>query len=199
MTLPFARYCWALLLLLASGLGACQRGGYQFQDSVAPTCQLLKPAFPVKSAVAVLASASIVLPSKSYRQQLPTPHRRVQRVQALRSKASPLLVLQAGKAAARLTVSAPDGPPLPPDNQPLRHRSRGIAVLLALLSITYIPLSLHNFYLGYYGRGAAAVALLLVGLSLVVLGWNSFPFGAAGLAPIGYVGLLMLAGWLLWQ
>ncbi|RZL08961.1 MAG: hypothetical protein EOO62_14565 [Hymenobacter sp.] len=71
-------------------------------------------------------------------------------------------------------------------------------MLLALLSITYVPFSLHNFYLGYYGRGAAAIALLVVGVALLFVGWPGFLFGGS-LTAIGYVGLAMLGGWLLWQ
>jgi hypothetical protein len=70
--------------------------------------------------------------------------------------------------------------------------------MLAFLSLTYIPFSLHNFYLGYYGRGVLAIAMLLVGLFLVVIGWPSFLFGSSMLL-IGYLGLAILGGWCLWQ
>ena len=81
----------------------------------------------------------------------------------------------------------------------IRHRSRALAIVLAALSVTYIPLSLHNFYLGYYGRGAAAIALLLVGVCLLLLGTPAIAFGAAGLGAVGYLGIGVLAGWFFWQ
>jgi hypothetical protein len=81
----------------------------------------------------------------------------------------------------------------------VRYRSRAIAIVLAVLSLTYLPLSLHNFYLGYYGRGAAAIGLMLVGISLVGLGLIGGLFSATGLTGVGIVGLAMLAGWFIWQ
>ncbi|RZK19352.1 MAG: hypothetical protein EOO56_14295 [Hymenobacter sp.] len=81
----------------------------------------------------------------------------------------------------------------------MQHRSRAVAIILAVLSVSYLPLSLHNFYLGYYGRGAAAIALLLVGIFLLALGFPSLFFGTGSLMAISFVGLAMLAGWFLWQ
>lgn len=75
---------------------------------------------------------------------------------------------------------------------------RGIALILAFLSFTYVPLSLHNFYLGYYGRGAAAIGLLLAGLFLLLIGWPSFLFSGS-LTFVGALGLAILGGWFLWQ
>jgi TM2 domain-containing membrane protein YozV len=62
-----------------------------------------------------------------------------------------------------------------------------------------LPLSLHNFYLGYYGRGAAAIALLLAGLYLVLLGFFGGLYSGAGLTFLVAIGTAMLGGWFIWQ
>jgi asparagine N-glycosylation enzyme membrane subunit Stt3 len=86
---------------------------------------------------------------------------------------------------------------LGPTTEPVHYRSRAIAIILAILAFTYVPLSLHNFYLGYYGRGALAIAVLLVASSLAVLGL----FGGlnGGIAFVGAIGIAMLAGYFIWQ
>ncbi|RZK28713.1 MAG: hypothetical protein EOO63_10625 [Hymenobacter sp.] len=85
------------------------------------------------------------------------------------------------------------------DDAPPTQRSRAVAILLAALAITYLPLSLHNFYLGYYGRGAAAIGLLVVGSYLLLVGTLGFLTASSGLTVVGYIGLGLLAGWFLWQ
>jgi hypothetical protein len=84
-----------------------------------------------------------------------------------------------------------------PTAEPVRYRSHAVAIILALLAVTYLPLSLHNFYLGYYDRGALAIALLLVASSLAVLGLFASLNG--GIAFVGAIGVAMLAGWFIWQ
>ncbi|MGI4862560.1 MAG: hypothetical protein ACRYFZ_01460 [Janthinobacterium lividum] len=104
----------------------------------------------------------------------------------------------AARAAASVAVRAPQQQPELRD-KPVRHRSRLIAILLAALSITYLPLSLHNFYLGYYGRGAAAIGLVVVGLSLVVIGFLGSVYPGTGLVVVGIIGTALLGGWFVWQ
>lgn len=99
----------------------------------------------------------------------------------------------AAPASARLQRQEPG-----PVDKPARHRSRTTAILLAVLSLTYLPFSLHNFYLGYYGRGALAIAIVVVGSSLAVLGLFAGLFNG-GIALVGVIGLAILAGWLIWQ
>ena len=198
--LSVAFYCW--LLLLASCLGACQRASYTFQRSAATPYQVLPPAPMVES-----GATATIMSSRPQPSSLPSRGRRFARLGGRRAARYPVvsraktsllprrkLVGAAGHVASQVRRQQEPAP----GAAPLRHRSRGIALLLAILSITYVPLSLHNFYLGYYGRGALAIALLVVGIYLVTIGFIGFLFGGAP-AAIGYVGLLLLAGWLGWQ
>jgi TM2 domain-containing membrane protein YozV len=78
----------------------------------------------------------------------------------------------------------------------VRYRSRAIAGLLAFLTI---PFGLHNFYLGYYGRGAISVGLVVLSFYLMAAGSIGFLFGvASATTPIFYLGIAMLllaVGW----
>ncbi len=187
-----------LFLLLAVSLAACHRSSYQFQSSIAPS-QLLHSIPMLESAAVSSTLPPCALSSRSRPRLIHTPSHSLKQVVVLSIKAPHLLPHQASSEATSLSASVQARPQFSPSgDQPVRHRSQGVALLLALLSITYIPLSLHNFYLGYYGRGAAAIALSIIGLFLLLAGSISFPFGG-GLTPIGYVGLLMLAGWFIWQ
>lgn len=62
-----------------------------------------------------------------------------------------------------------------------------------------MPLSLHNFYLGHYGRGAASIALVITGTYLVVLGFLTSLFSGGGMVGLGLIGLAMLGVWSFWQ
>jgi hypothetical protein len=53
--------------------------------------------------------------------------------------------------------------------------------------------------LGYYGRGAVAIALAITGTSLVVLAFLGSIFSGFALVGWGAVGLAILGGWFLWQ
>lgn len=196
--LSIASYYW--LLVLASCLGACHRASYTFQRSVATTYQAL-PWSPVVenkeiATITSLRPCRISLPNKKRRLIQPAAHCSVTPLAVVRTKMPPRGRLASATARVANRVRFQQEPVL--DTIPLRHRSRGIALLLAILSITYVPLSLHNFYLGYYGRGALAIALLVVGIYLLAIGFVGLLFGGAP-AALGYVGLFMLAGWLGWQ
>jgi hypothetical protein len=198
--LSVAFYCW--LLVLASCLGACQRASYTFQRSAATAYQVLPPTPVVESEeTATITSSrqrSIALPSKKrWFGRLGARRAAAQRV-VLRVK-MPLVPRRKLAGVARRVPNQVRRQQEPaPGAAPVRHRSRGIALLLVILSLTYLPLSLHNFYLGYYGRGALAIALLVVGICLVTIGFIGFLFGGAPSA-LGYIGFLMLVGWLGWQ
>jgi hypothetical protein len=190
-------YCW--LLFLASSLGACQRASYTFQRSAATTYQVVPPAPLVeREETALLTSPrprAVGAPRKRARFAR-LKHRSATQAAMVRVKTPPKSNL--ANAAMQVAHRGQLRQEPAPGATPLRHRSRGIALLLAILSITYLPLSLHNFYLGYYGRGALAIGLLVVGIYLLAIGFVGFLFGGAP-AVLGYVGLLLLAGWTFWQ
>ncbi|MFD1469259.1 NINE protein [Hymenobacter caeli] len=69
-----------------------------------------------------------------------------------------------------------------------RQRSRGVALVLALL---FGGLGLHLFYLGYYGRGTLYLVLTLVGVLLFSLAAIALVVAVAGGSTSGLVGLLV--------
>jgi hypothetical protein len=58
---------------------------------------------------------------------------------------------------------------------------------------------LHNFYLGYYGRGALTVGLTIAGTYLMLLGLLGTIFSGTGLVGLGLVGVAILIGCSAWQ
>lgn len=68
----------------------------------------------------------------------------------------------------------------------MRHRSKGIALILALLTGLYGG---HRFYLGYRGQGIASI-----GLALLV----PYLFFIGGIAGNSLAGILLLAGLGIW-
>jgi hypothetical protein len=193
-------FCRCLILLLIVGISACQRSTYLFQ-------RVAEPEHPTLGANLATTSALIIAPAKQptavssseYRPWHQNKHR-VRRLPAAIHRADIVPVLRAATLVSQTKMAfRPKQGPLPPSDQPVRHRSRALTLLLALLGITYLPLSLHNFYLGYYGRGAIAIMLLVAGVYLLFIGTAGLLFAEPSLAPIGYAGLVMLAGWLYWQ
>lgn len=187
--------CGLLLGLLAGSLGACQRASYHFQPVVSTAPQALAPERSAESAVVTITAAPpAAAPAESHWRRPHALHRsarpRLGRVLAPRLFARPV-------AAAH--IAAPAAQRQEPGAQPVRYRSRGIAILLAALLLLGIPLSLHNFYLGYYGRGAIALALVMVGTALVVLAFLESIFAGFALVGLAAIGLAMLGGWFLWQ
>jgi hypothetical protein len=181
-----------LLGLLAGSLGACQRASYQLQPGASTGPQAITPELRVESAVVTIAAAPpTAAPVESHRKRPSSFHcsarTRSGRVLAPRLFARPAAA--ASVAAPALRQQEPG-----PGTQPVRYRSKGLAILLAILSITYLPLSLHNFYLGYYGRGAVAIALAITGTSLVVLAFLGSIFSGFALVGWGAVGLAILGG-----
>ncbi len=73
-----------------------------------------------------------------------------------------------------------------PRPEPVRHRSRGIALVLALV-LGFV--GAHRFYLGYYGSGLLYVAgVLTFALVLSLVGLALFGGGIAG--ALGYLTVL---------
>lgn len=187
------------MLVLAGSVGACQRASYQFQPIDVAVYQPASPVPLGESAVVTIVAPPAAQCSSS--QQKARPHRRhaavrlrIRPIHALR----PLVATHAA-ATASVAVRAPRQRQDPgPVAEPVRYRSQGVAVLLAILSVIYLPLSLHNFYLGYYGRGAAAIGLLVLGVSLFAAGFAGALFGGEALS-IAYVGVAILGGWFIWQ
>jgi len=188
-----------LALLVAAGVGGCQRANYQLQPIAKTVCQPLPYAPALESAVVRIAAPPATQFIESHRELQRHPRQLAKSPLSVRMK-TPLVVVRPPTTAARVATRAARLPQEPgPVTKPVRYRSRGIAILLAALSLTYLPLSLHNFYLGYYGRGALAIALVVIGTYLVVLSFLGSLFSGTGLVGLGLIGLAMLGGWFVWQ
>lgn len=190
-------YRWALFLLVGSSLGACQRAAFQFQPvATAPYLIAATMQKPDEPLAVPRRQAAALVPVAARPRRVRHPRHLARAVST--SNAASFHGLHRSAVSATLTASgfSQQQPTTPPKSE--RHRLRGIALILAFLSFTYVPLSLHNFYLGYYGRGAAAIGLLLAGLFLLLIGWPSFLFSGS-LTFVGALGLAILGGWFLWQ
>lgn len=203
--LPSLLFRCYLALLAAMLLGSCQRATYSFQvearyEALVPASDVITISDANVFALPANLQTAAAVAANPIRHRQPRHCGQVAtRYVALRL---PRLLPVSGRAAvtspqsfdSTKAVAQPGA-----DLVPGRQRSRAIAIVLAVLSISYLPLSLHNFYLGYYGRGAAAIALLLVGTYLLVLGSLGIVFGPTSLSIIGYLGIGLLAGWFFWQ
>ncbi|OGX86334.1 hypothetical protein BEN47_01945 [Hymenobacter lapidarius] len=76
-------------------------------------------------------------------------------------------------------------------NPPERYRSRGIALLLAIVPFFYSILGLHRFYLGYAGRGIAYLLGGLLAVSVVYFEGVLLGFGSFSIAALLILGILM--------
>ena len=200
MRFPFIVHRW-LLLLAVVGVGGCQRASYQLQPVVEAAYQPPPSAQAPGSAVVTIPAQPAAQPSASYQEMRQQLHRSAARPHRVRIKA-PLARARLSAAASAATQARRQQHPQQepgPVLTPVRYRSRGLAIVLAALSLTYLPLSLHNFYLGYYGRGVLAIALVVVGTYLLLLGFLGSLFSGGGLVGLGLVGLAMLGGWFIWQ
>ncbi|OGX86700.1 TM2 domain-containing protein [Hymenobacter glacialis] len=88
---------------------------------------------------------------------------------------------------ARLPHAARHDEPNPPE----RYRSRGIALLLAIVPFFFSILGLHRFYLGYTGHGVAYLLGIMVAIFLLYLGAVGIAFGSNGFTAIVLLGFLM--------
>lgn len=189
---------WVLALLLALSLGACQRAAYQFQPIASTADPIAMPALAMESDVAVAAAQPVVQLGASQRAIRRRLRFSAGRPRAQRSVVVSLPVLRKAAVATKMAVPLHHQQQEPgPTTEPVHYRSHAVSIILALLAITYLPLSLHNFYLGYYDRGALAIVLFLVASGLTVLGL--FAGLSGGIAFVGAFGLAMLAGWFIWQ
>lgn len=198
MVAPFTSHRWVWALLLALSLGACQRAAYQFQPIASTTGLVAVPVLAMDSTVAVAAARPVAQLGTSQPKKRCQPRPWAGQPRAQRSVVVSLPVFRKAAVATKMARPLHRQHQEPgPTAEPVRYRSQTIAIILALLAITYLPLSLHNFYLGYYDRGALAIALLLVASGLAVLGL--FAGLSGGTAFVGVIGIAMLAGWLIWQ
>ncbi len=187
-----------LVLLVAAGMGGCQRASYQLQPVAEAVCQPLPCAPAPESAVVTIAAPPATQPIESQQAMRRQPRQLAKWPLKVRLK-TPLVAARPSAAAWAATRAARRPQEPGPVSKPVRYRSRGVAILLAALSLTYLPLSLHNFYLGYYGRGALAIALVITGTYLVVLGFLGSIFSGTALVGLVLTGLAVLGGWFVWQ
>ncbi len=188
------------LLAISGMLNACQRASYSLPVSTRPVEFLSSPQAtvePTRVASPTLLSSD-ALPqaqrgSRSRSHKLPIKPRLVAQLP------QPIVANAATTAVAELHHQK--RPPVAVDviKPPLRQRSRTVAIILAVLSLAYLPLGLHNFYLGYYGRGALTVGLMVVGFYLLLLGVVGLFATSSSLTGIGVLGLGMLIGGYCWQ
>jgi TM2 domain-containing membrane protein YozV len=164
-SLPSAGYRWTLVLLLAVSLGACQRATYQFQQLAATPYQVPSRTLLPDS----LLTISEVL--------APTPVRAAARPRRARHSALFSLVGKVSQAnrlvklprvAATAPVAYRHSAPQPlPTDEPLHHRTRGTAFLLALF---LGGIGSHLFYLGYHKQAVTYLLLTLAGGLLFFIG-----------------------------
>jgi TM2 domain-containing membrane protein YozV len=191
---------WLLLVTVgALSLGSCQRVAYQFQSSPVP--YQVPPTFSETSAlVRVLNRHSTAeplpvlpkqelcvgqkqhalplrLPRASTHSQLPAVRRHLRR---------------ADKAPRYLSASKQlQQEPLP--SAPVRWRSRGIALVLALLLGGF---GAHLFYLGYHRRAIlylllSVASIVLLGIAAVLFIATLFSSGTAGLLVASLIALAL--------
>jgi TM2 domain-containing membrane protein YozV len=156
---------WALVLLLAVSLGACQRATYQFQQLAATPYQVPSPALLTDS-LPTISGAPV-----------PTPLRAATRPQRKRHSARFSLVgkisqstrlVKLPRVAATAPIAHGQSKPQPLlTDEPLHHRTRGIAFLLAFF---LGGIGSHLFYLGYHKRAVTYLLLTLAGGLLFFIG-----------------------------
>lgn len=169
MLSSFFHTCQVLVLFLL--LGACQRTSYSFQ-SLGASATLASPlTAPASDTLVAEPQLAVALPMGT--QRLRRPHRLHHPRAAATALGGTALArprLWQVLATAHAAKAAVRQQPLPAD-EPVRHRSRGIALLLAALPFLFgLPLGLHYFYLGYIGRGILSLIVAAVATVLIILG-----------------------------
>lgn len=182
--------CRCLVLLLLTGLGACQRSTYLFQRVAEPEQPSIVLAPSTANALVVVPvqqPASLVNSTAQLRHQA---KHHVRLAPAPVRKVHSLLMVRSAAQAIRTQVAAQSQQdPLPPQ-VPANGRSRGVAFLLAFLLGGF---GLHLFYLGYKGRGLIYLLMTLAALILLGIGALSFVSALFGGGAGGYL-LLLLVG-----
>ena len=196
MLLPLFRCCQVLALLLL--LGACQRATYSFRAPATP------PGAPLFASAAPIAAAALpaaeALPATIAGRARPRHPRRPRATAPAKAPAAALTrpnLLQTLAAARTASRTSAHQQPLPA-GEPVRYRSRGIALLLLVLPLLVgLPLGLHYFYLGYTGRGILTLALGIVAAVLITLGvvgaFGAFFFDVSSSAlTLFIIGIILL-------
>ena len=194
-----ARLLALFLGLVAGGLASCQRASYSFQAPAPPA--YYAPAVAPNTVAQLLVYNPLPVVGHPRRRLFGRPSRRPA---AHRVPASHLATLLAGRGVARAMAARPAQVPTL-GAEPVRQRSRGIALLLALVPLLLgLPLGLHNFYLGYHGRGiltvlftAAALVLLSVAAFFALL--LLFGQGSGVVLALFILAALLYYGIYIWQ
>lgn len=196
MKTPYLLF-WNIIGLLALSLvfGSCQRAGYVFQPSTGsqPTTKFASLTVSPALGLAVVAIKLPALDKKRYKAPF------VRTRPAVHVKAAMVDAKPAGRALEslrpvarqQLKAQMPNVARQNEPNPPERYRSRGIALLLALVPFFFGIFGLHRFYLGYAGRGVAYLLGGLLTVFLVFLGALGLFFGGSGLTVFFTAGALV--------
>lgn len=159
--------CWLPLLALLT-FGACQRASYSFQASTSamPLSPVGTPAIVAPAAVPSPGGPAHRLATGRLRRQRPSAIRRHVSTPLVCVQRLPLLARQIVLLPRAASRPAPGQEPAPGASPATHRRTKGIALLLALL---LGGIGGHLFYLGYYGRGAAYLAATVAGFLLLVV------------------------------
>lgn len=169
-------------VLLVPSLVSCQKAGYSFQP--VPIRSHLPPMAADEPLLVAPVRELVVIPA------LPKQRRTFIHVKGQAPRHTPPKVLTRPLSATLASYSRSHLSSRQSTNfihrttadvVPARHKSKAVALLLAVLIGFY---GLHRFYLGYYGRGTLQL-LLAVLLLIVLLG----SYGIAVASPLG-VGLV---------
>lgn len=190
-----------ICVLFGAALSNCQRASYSFQP--APGSMGAEIAGP--SAVPAVAGASPAffaagtllgrpLSASRLRALRGTANRHRGTAATARRQPAPRADAHSFRVAQR---KAEDIAPTPQEPAPVRHRSKGITLLLAVLLGGF---GAHRFYLGYYGEGAVYLGLsVLTGLFLT-LGFLGLVFGSTSYSSFFVIAIvlsLLLQDWLI--
>jgi TM2 domain-containing membrane protein YozV len=187
---------WLLLALVIVGIGACQRTSYSFQTSGSTLQPLLRSAAssisnPGKSEADLQLFASShqashlgFLHKVAVVQRLFTPVIKLQKQSPMASEKASAVAKVENQLATKHHPATETGPG--------RHRTKGIALLLAFFLGGF---GAHLFYLGYYGRATAYLTATLAGLVLlsiaVVMGVAAIFGGGAGFVGWALAGTIV--------
>jgi len=179
------------LLVLSLAVSGCHRTSYVFEPGsseprVAEHASRLADSAALSAAAAVAQEPQLLVTrhNPSFAKKNWFHHSRTQavatRMPPFSRPAMHLNKVLAAKAARQ------DGP-IPPE----RYRSRGIALLLALVPFFYGILGLHRFYLGYAGHGIAYLLGGLLAAFLVLLGAIGLIFSSTSFTAVFVVGIII--------
>lgn len=188
-------------VLLGAALSNCQRASYSFRPAPGNVgAQVAGPG----AAPAVAGAPAAFFAAGSLRERpILTGRPRALRGRTARHRGHAATARRqpAPRANARpFRVAQPkarDNAPTPQEPAPVRYRSKGIALLLAVLLGGF---GAHRFYLRYYGEGAAYLGLTALTGLFLTLGFLGLVFGStsySGFLVVAIVLSLLLQGWLI--